>query len=575
MISKSRLSCLDPATLRVSGVLGHYLELTWRGNLLKLDWEEDFLAPFQNKNQPDGYVGLGKTLEGLTRLAYHTQEPELLALRKRVVGAAIAAQEPDGYLGIYTQDSRTVMLWDVHEQAYLILALVTDTELFGDDASRQAAVRLGDYLLGELDLPTLARVGQEEQWGSVCDHLALLGLDRAWLALHRLTGDATYLEAVTERLRLPEWDLPIIEGRRLPVKGHMYAYLTRCLAQLELYELTGDDALLSQTSRAIRYLYDQQALVITGTNSLQECWHSDHTGCGNLGETCANAYLIRVLAKLLCLQGDGPWGDRLERTLYNALFAAQSLDGRQLRYYTPFEGERPFYHQDTYCCPANYRRIIGELPDLIAFQDEEGVLVNLYTTASLTIDHLTLYLETDYPLSGRIRLRLEMPLPRTFRLRLRRPAWATAFEPRLNGKPSTWTGSSHYPGLHREWTDGDTIELDLPMPWRLVRGQGQQQGKAALLRGPVVYCLAPERQPSSVTHDDLTLTTANLPTQPLGDFLPGTYRVTIGDHHVILTPFTDPAGQQTYFPLSPGATALPDELHQQTQSFSLDHVDHL
>ena len=29
----------------------------------------------------------------------------------------------------------------------------------------------------------------------------------------------------------------------------------------------------------------------------------------------------------------------------------------------------------------------------------------------------------------------------------------------------------------------------MPMPWRLVRGRKLQEGRVALLRGPVVYCI--------------------------------------------------------------------------------------
>ena len=46
---------------------------------------------------------------------------------------------------------------------------------------------------------------------------------------------------------------------------------------------------------------------------------------------------------LMQIEGDSLYGDAMERTIYNALFAAQSRDGRELRKYTPFEGRREFY----------------------------------------------------------------------------------------------------------------------------------------------------------------------------------------------------------------------------------------
>ncbi len=70
----------------------------------------------------------------------------------------------------------------------------------------------------------------------------------------------------------------------------------------------------------------------------------------------------------------------MDRTIYNTLFAAQSPDGRRLRYYSPVEGPRVYFEGDTYCCPCNYRRIVAELPQMVYYQQENGVTVNLYTS---------------------------------------------------------------------------------------------------------------------------------------------------------------------------------------------------
>ena len=75
----------------------------------------------------------------------------------------------------------------------------------------------------------------------------------------------------------------------------------------------------------------------------------------------------------------------MERTIYNGLFAAQSPDGRQIRYYSPFDGPRAYFDKDTYCCPNNYRRIVAELPAMVFYRAHGGVAVNLYESATATI----------------------------------------------------------------------------------------------------------------------------------------------------------------------------------------------
>ena len=44
----------------------------------------------------------------------------------------------------------------------------------------------------------------------------------------------------------------------------------------------------------------------------------------------------------LRMTGDTHSGDIMERAIFNALFAAQSPDGRKIRYYTPFDGPRTY-----------------------------------------------------------------------------------------------------------------------------------------------------------------------------------------------------------------------------------------
>ncbi|NUQ02035.1 MAG: glycoside hydrolase family 127 protein, partial [Armatimonadetes bacterium] len=464
----------------LGGCLGRRYELTWRGNLLALDWDHDFLAPFVSKEASGDYVGLGKSLEALVRFAAATAEPELLALRESLLTRLLAAQEPDGYLGRHRREARTDQLWDVHELAYLVLALVTDHRLFKAAASLRAAVAVGDYLLDQLTPPRLAVLAK-----SIGLHLGACGLDRALLALYHATGERRYRDFLTTGLALPSWDLPILEGRYGRIEGHAYAYLSRALAQLEL---SGESR---PSTRAERFL-QHGGLVVSGTCSQSECWHSDQRGHGELGETCATAYLMRWQNHLLAGDGLARHGDLLERALYNALFAAQSPDGRKLRYYTPCEGERQWWPRDTYCCPGNFRRIIAELPELIAAPTAAGIRLNLYSTMSRCFEHpeageVRLTVETDYPTSGEVRLLVEPERSACFALELRVPGWCETATVAVNGETS-----NHRPGMlrmHRCWSAGDRVELALPMPWRWVRGSGVNAGKAALLRGPQLFCL--------------------------------------------------------------------------------------
>ena len=113
----------------------------------------------------------------------------------------------------------------------------------------------------------------------------------------------------------------------------MFAYFAMCMAQMELYRVNGDPALLQQTEQAIDFFLAQDGLTITGSAGQREIWTDDQDGEGDLGETCATAYQLRAYESLLRLSGKSVYGDLIERTALNGLFGAQSPDGNRLRYY--------------------------------------------------------------------------------------------------------------------------------------------------------------------------------------------------------------------------------------------------
>jgi hypothetical protein len=542
------------------------MELTWKNNLLALDWDGDFLRPFLEKQGKGGeYVGMGKTLDGLVRFASHTKEPELLALRRHVLDALIGTQEADGYLGTYQPEKRIVRVWDVHEQAYVLFALISDWRLFHEPPSLEAAIKMGDHLVERLSGISLPTEYNEATKADLALELTMLGLDQALLALYRETRDRRYLDFCLGKLNLAGWDLPIVEGRHTKIEGHAYAYFTRCLAQLDLREITGDAGLLGQTRSAVEYLRQKNGLVITGTCSHSECWHSDQDGTGDLGETCATSYWIRLCGRLLCLEGSGEYGDLMERAIYNALFAAQSPDGRKLRYYTPFEGRRVFWDKDTYCCPGNFRRIMSEMPELVYFTSSEGFLVNLYADSQATIPlasgvTVDVIQKTDYPSSGHIHLTVVPTRPARFDIRLRVPSWCRQFSVKVNGCEVTPSVDRGLLCIDREWNSGDAVELEMEMPWRLVRGTAKQDGRAAVMRGPLVFCLNPNR--NAGTGQAPLIVDAAAFQSPVTDETLRPHGVACRQDHepALLTEFPDPDGEATYFLPASNDTLTADEL---------------
>jgi uncharacterized protein len=554
------------------GILGERYRLAWEKNLLKINWQNDFLLPFIERKDENGYIGLGKTMEALSLIAAQTQNPLLLDLRRKVVKTLLETQEPDGYTGIMKQGKRIVQPWDVHEHGYLIMALSADWEYFQEKDSLAAAENIAKMLIKYFDETGIPEYG-------FALHLVLTGLDMAFLKLFRLTGNTSYLNFCKDRLNLEKWDLKIVEGRFKPYDGHVYAYLARALAQMEFFRLTGEKGIPKTVKRALNYLFKEHALLVTGTCGIKECWHSNQTGSGDIGETCATVYLIFLLAYLLADSNYGYFGDCMERSLYNAFFAAQSPDGRHIRYYTPFEGERKYWPLDTYCCPGNFRRGIAYLPEMVAFRNNSGILINLYSKSRIYTrtpqnDNLIIEQNTDYPDSEMVEFEMRLSNPSPFSFQMRIPTWCKDPAVTVNNKECKTVFSKGLLSINRIWKSGDIVSLSLPVTWRWLKGFGKQKDKVALLRGPRLFCFNPGLNPSIKTEHIKSLVMIQ---NSLHGFMPdrkirpGGVKVNCmarpssqksgsKEIKIVLTDFTDPGGTATYFNIDNYSVAKEDEL---------------
>jgi DUF1680 family protein len=323
------------------------------------------------------------------------------------------------------------------------------------------------------------------------------------LSLYQLTGEERFREFGENKKPLI-WTPGIEKGRTSRMFGHIFAYMAVNEAQLDFYRMTADNRLTKATDDAMNFLTAHDGLSIIGGAGQEETWTDDQDGDGDHAETCATAYMIRIYDNLLRLKGRSSYGDLMERSIYNALFAAQSPDGRHIRYYTPFEGERKYFGRDSYCCPNNFRRIVAELPLMIYYtKPEGGIAVNLYTASSATAEFadgtkVDVEQTTDYPNSGTVAINMKLSKSRAFPLALRIPGYATNnVSVKVNGKSVDGKiTAGEFFVIDRKWKSGDRVELDIPMEFRLIAGRKRQSGRVAVMRGPLVYSFSRAANPT-------------------------------------------------------------------------------
>jgi len=240
-------------------------------------------------------------------------------------------------------------------------------------------------------------------------------------------------------------------------------------------------------------------------------------------ETCAAIGSVLWNHRLFLLHKDAKFIDVLERTLYNAVIVGVSLEGGTFFYPNPLASDGKFRFNKgaacrqpwfgTACCPGNIARFIPSIPGYIYASKEKEIYVNLFIASETILDlddqSIKIEQQTQYPWDGKIKITISPILEAEFTLNVRVPGWAqnqpvpgdlyrymnaVDAEPELsvNGESMTIGLENGFVRLRRIWRPGDTVELNLPMPVRLVVSHPnvkENSGKIALERGPLVYCV--------------------------------------------------------------------------------------
>lgn len=271
------------------------------------------------------------------------------------------------------------------------------------------------------------------------------------------------------------------------------------------------------------------------------------------GETCASIGSVMWNHRLFLLTGDARYIDVLEQTLYNGVLAGVSLGGNEYFYTNPLEsdGTFPFNHGgagrrgwfDVSCCPTNLCRFFPSLPGYVYATAESRIYANLFIAGRALVETVRgpveIVQETEYPWGGTVRFTLTPGSTVRLQFSIRIPGWAretimgaglyrferpalTKPTVRLNGSVIDFEVMNGYAVIDRMWDAGDSVELTLPLPVRRVlcdERVSDNQGKAALQRGPLVYCV--EGRDASVPLDALLLGEEELETRRMPKMLGG------------------------------------------------------
>jgi DUF1680 family protein len=204
---------------------------------------------------------------------------------------------------------------------------------------------------------------------------------------------------------------------------------------------------------------------------------------------CPQHTWILLLDQALRWTGEAKYAAEIERDLFNHFLAAQLADGSNWSYMTALNG-RAQEPVGPNCCNASGHRIAGRMPTFLYGLRDGGPAVFIFTDSQASLElpnntRVSIRQETGYPSQGQVKLTVKPEKPASFTFHIRIPPFAEGATYQVNsGSPET-AAAGQFLMIERQWHPGDVVMLNLPMPLTVQANEHL----AAIVRGPLVYCL--------------------------------------------------------------------------------------
>ena len=469
----------------------------------------------------------GKSIETAAYALNRKRDDELEARVDAVIDAYERLQAEDGYLNSWYQRIQPGQRWtnlrDRHElynAGHLIEGAVAYYHATGKRKFLDIMCRYADCI--------------DQTFGPDADkrrgYPGHPELELALVKLGRVTGEQRYLDLakffVDERGREPKYfDQEAIARGETPEDFH-FTTLEYCQAHKpvrEQREVVGhavraaylyagmadvatefsDDSLDPALEALWSHLTDRNLYVTGGFGPSKDneglTFDYDLPNETAYAETCAAVALVFWASRMLGREPDARFTDVMERALYNGALSGISQDGTHFFYDNPLENygdhHRWRWHRCP-CCPPNISRLVASIGTYFYGVAEDELALHLYCENAAEIEvvgtNVGVKQETTYPRDGRITVTLTPETPAEFTLSLRVPGWTKGFTLAINGESSEATPEKGYLRIRHQWQAGDTITLDLQMEPEMLYAHPKvapDQGRTALLRGPLIYCV--------------------------------------------------------------------------------------
>lgn len=500
------------------------------------------IAAGESQGQFRGWVfqdtDLAKWLEAVAFSLNYEKNPQLEQTADALIALVGRAQQENGYLNTYFSTlhpgQQYCNLKEGHElytAGHFIEAAVAYYEATGKDAFLNIMRRCADHICQVFHTEEYADAvpGHEE-------------IELALVKLYRVTGERKYADMALEFVNrrgcsdylsrehtlsrfVDVWHdrnpyLPQYGQAHKPVReqaeaeGHAVRALYLYTAMADLAGLYQDEGLL----KACETLYKnitQKRMYITGgigSSGTLERFTTDYDLPNDTAyaESCASIALAMFCRRMSAITGEAKYMDTAEQALMNTVLSGVSLDGKRFFYVNPLEVVPDFCLPATdknhvksqrqgwfgcACCPPNIARTLASLGHYAYSTDGVDTFVNLYIGGSCQAviggRKASLQVSTRMPYAGDAKLHILAEEPMDGNIYLRIPQYAEAPVITVNGETVECHVEKGYAAVRVQGREA-VIALAFRMPPRLVYANphlAHDNGKCAVVKGPLVYCL--------------------------------------------------------------------------------------
>ncbi|PZM10628.1 glycoside hydrolase family 127 protein [Rhizobium tubonense] len=487
------------------------------------------LQPWAGSTQMFWDSDLGKSIETVAYSLYRRKNPELEARVDAIIELYEKMQDENGYLNAWFQRVQPGRRWtnlrDHHElycAGHLIEGAVAYYQATGKRKLLDIMCRYADYMIKvfghgegqlrgycgheevELALVKLARVTSEKKYLELAKYfIDERGTEPNYFTEEAVRDDRDPKKFIQKTYEYNQAHEPVRDQKK--VVGHAVRAMYLYSGMADIATEYNDDSLTAALETLWDDLTTKQMYITGGIGpAASNEGFTDYYDLPNesaYAETCASVGLVFWANRML---GRGPnrrYADIMEQALYNGAMAGLSLDGKTFFYENPLESAGK-HHRWTWhhcpCCPPNIARLLASVGSYMYALADDEIAVHLYGESKARFEigstQVELSQKTRYPWDGAIHFDMTTDKPARFALSLRIPEWAEGAAIKVNGEIVDLSSLvvDGYARIEREWKSGDQVDLDIPLATRALWANPmvrQDAGRAALMRGPLVYCV--------------------------------------------------------------------------------------